>query len=230
MMNKEKFRVYDPKTDTLDLNDSEHQLIDLLSMSPEIKYRRIISDYLNAAANKVEVFNRLDEITSFYYTKIKYSADRVIVPFLAYPDALLKLIEILEGLRDEILIQENQPDLGNTTEPGKFLTARQYAIAHHYLQECGEQPLFENSGMTKRDCIQQLVKKYLIILDGRPKPLSAQSFTLAYNLIHHDAKERTRVYEDLQAVLAYFADNSKARLLLLDEAKITFNRESNPPM
>lgn len=227
MMNKEKFLVYDPKTDTLNLNDSEHQLIDLLSKSPEIKYRRIISEYLSAATNRVELFIRLDEITSFYYTKIKYSSD-VIVPFLTYPEGLLKLIEVLEELRDEIL--KNPTDLSNTAEPRKFLTARQYAIVHHYLQDSGEQPLFENSGMTKKACIQNLVKKYLIILDGKPTPVSMQSFTEKYNLIHQDVKERTRVYEDLQAALDYLPDNSKAKNLLLDEIKITFHRESTPPI
>jgi hypothetical protein len=104
MIKKDKYLVYDPKTDTLDLDDNELNLIDELVNSPEIRYERLLTEYFDKSVDKSTSFERLDEITLCYYNFIKsYQAKRVPVPFLTSPQSLEKIIEILEEKRESII-------------------------------------------------------------------------------------------------------------------------------
>lgn len=176
-MTKASYLVYDPKTDTLDLNDAEHALIDALTKSPEIKYKRIITEYLNTSANKVEAFNRLDEITTFYYNSIRYfEGNRIIVPFLTHPESLVKVVEILEDSRDKVLM--TTPALGGGHNKNHI------ALFIYYKQLARTMPFFEE-GLKQKE-----LKEIAVRFNRSWKPVQ-----VAYNKLKDSKTERLKVLQ-----------------------------------
>jgi hypothetical protein len=101
MMRKD-YLVYDTETDTLKgIKDYELELIATLEQTSEVKYERILRQCYESIEDKKLFFERLDEITTFYFNKIRtWSTFKIPVPFLTRPSSLDRIIEVLEALKE----------------------------------------------------------------------------------------------------------------------------------
>lgn len=99
-------KVVDEENDCLNLEASEHALINDLSMAPPFRFARILRRHYAAANDKMTFLDRVDQIFNFYY-RVQGSRD-YINPFSFRGNELLTMMEELDKLIDEC-----------STKPGK---------------------------------------------------------------------------------------------------------------
>jgi len=162
MNRKDKiYRVYNPKTEKLDLNEAEHDFIDELFKAPLIKYERITKDYFDCKKDKIEALERIDEILNFYFIN---AGTNIVTPFTFNPQGLNLAFQILEQLR--ISLSENQQ-----LAPNSKYTVKQIALSLVYRQMAGSLAEFEEGEKVKK--IKEIAIKEGLSWDTLKKAFSA---------------------------------------------------------
>jgi hypothetical protein len=141
-MSRAKYKVYDPETDTLKfINDSESNLLAQLNEADEVRFERMLREYIGSVESKMECLNRLDEITTFLSNHIRaFDSERRMVYFLDRPKALKKIIVFLEELR----IKYSKKDGGISTND--VVSDRKIFIEDELIPEISKElaPFFLN--------------------------------------------------------------------------------------